>query len=55
MNDRQMDLIRQIVSEQLNDYLAEELADDIMAGIDEGLNDNMALFEMLATAETDEK
>lgn len=55
MTDGQMDLIRQIVSEQLNDYLAEELEADILEGITEGLNDNMALFEMLATAETDEE
>ena len=45
MNDKQMDLIREIISEQLNDYLAERLANDLTASIMEGINDNLPLFE----------
>lgn len=48
MNERQVQLIMQIVREQLDDYLAKELADVIAAGIEEGINDNMATLEMLA-------
>lgn len=45
MNDKQMDLIREIISEQLNDYLAERLANDLTASIMEDINDNLPLFE----------
>ena len=45
MNDKQMDLIREIISEQLNDYLAERLANDLTASIMEVINDNLPLFE----------
>lgn len=47
MNERQMELILQIVREQLSDYLADELVNDIMEGITEGINDNMMLIEDL--------
>ena len=40
MNDKQMDLLREIISEQ-----AEKLANDLTASIMEGINDNLPLFE----------
>ena len=45
VNDNQMDLLREIISEQLSDYLAEKLANDLTASIMEGINDNLPLFE----------
>ena len=45
MNDKQMAMIREIISEQLSDYLAEKLANDLTASIMEGINDNLPLFE----------
>ena len=47
MNDRQVALIMEIIQEQLADYLDDELAAVIMAGIAEGINDNMPLLEDL--------
>jgi len=47
MNDKQIGLIMQIIEEQLTEYLADELVRDIMAGIAEGINDNMPLLEDL--------
>lgn len=48
MNERQLELILQITREQLTDYLDEELAEKILAGIAEGLNDNMYMLDELA-------
>lgn len=48
MNDRQLDLIMQIVLEQLDDYLSEALAMEISNGIEEGIRDNMIRLEELA-------
>ena len=45
MNDKQIALIMEIVQEQLSDYLDDELAAVIMAGIAEGINDNLPLLE----------
>ena len=45
VNDKQMDLIREIISEQLSVYMAEQLANDLTASIMEGINDNLPLFE----------
>lgn len=39
-----MDIILQIVREQLEDFLATELLNEICAGITEGINDNMELI-----------
>lgn len=47
MNEKQIGLIMQIIEEQLTDYLADELVRDIMAGIAEGINDNMPMIEKL--------
>ena len=48
MNERQIQLIMQIVREQLDDYLAEELAEDIATVIEEGIYDNTMTLEALA-------
>ena len=45
MTDGQMELIRQIVSEQLNDYLTADLAKVITDGIMEGIYANVTLIE----------
>lgn len=45
VNDKQMDLIREIISEQLSVYMAEQLANDLTASIMEVINDNLPLFE----------
>ena len=45
MTDGQMELIRQIVSEQLNDYLTEDLAKAIEDGIMEGIYTNLMLID----------
>ena len=50
MNERQIALIMEIVKEQLDDYLAEELAADIWSGIAEGINDNLPLLEDLGAS-----
>lgn len=47
MNEKQFDLIMEIIREQLDDYLAEELTADICARIAEGINDNLPLLEDL--------
>lgn len=47
MNERQAALIMEIIQEQLSDYLDDELAAVIYAGIAEGINDNMPLLEDL--------
>lgn len=51
MNDRQLELIMQIIEEQLGDYLTQDLAEEIIAGIAEGINDNMPLIEDLGAIE----
>ena len=51
MNDRQLELIMQIIEEQLGDYLTKDLAEEIIAGIAEGINDNMPLIEDLGAIE----
>ena len=48
MNERQIQLIMQIVREQMDDYLTEDLVDEIAAGIEEGICDNMTTLEALA-------
>ena len=47
MNDRQIDLIMEIIQEQLEDYLDDVLAARILSGIAESINDNMPLLEDL--------
>lgn len=47
MNDKQLELILEIVQEQLSEYLDDELAGAIYYGIAEGLNDNLPLLEDL--------
>lgn len=47
MNERQTDLIMQIVEEQLNDVLAPALLDEVQTGIRLGLFDNLELLEKL--------
>lgn len=48
MNEAQLALLMQIIREQMEDYLDKKLAKEICAGIEEGINDNMAAFEDLA-------
>lgn len=48
MNDKQLELIKQIISEQLEDYLAVKLAEDLTNSIMMGTFDNMEIFEKLA-------
>ena len=48
MNDKQLELIKQIISEQLEDYLAVKLAEDLTNSIMMGIFDNMEIFEKLA-------
>ena len=48
MNDRQTALILEIIREQLDDYLVEDLAEVVFAGIAEGINDNLPLLEDMA-------
>lgn len=48
MTDRQLQLIMQIVREQLSDYLAEPLVNDIAEGISLGISDNMETLNLLA-------
>lgn len=55
MNERQINLIMEIVREQLDDYLAPELAADIESGISEGINDNIELIDQLAEQGESEK
>ena len=50
MNEKQLDLIMEIIQEQLTDYLDDVLAAEIYNGIAEGINDNMELLEDLACA-----
>ena len=50
MNDKQIDLIMQIVQEQLEDYLNDELAAVILGGIAEGINDNMPIIDRLGVS-----
>ena len=47
MNEKQVDLILEIVEEQLSDYQDDELAAVVFAGIAEGINDNMPILEEL--------
>ena len=47
MNDKQLELILEIVQEQLSEYLDDELAGAIYYGIAEGINDNLPLLEDL--------
>ena len=51
MNDKQLDLIKQIISEQLEDYLAAKLAEDLTNSIMMGIFDNTEIFEKLAEEE----
>ena len=55
MNERQINLIMEIVREQFDDYLAPELAADIESGISEGINDNIELIDQLAEQGESEK
>ena len=48
MNEKQLDLIKQIISKQLEDYLAAKLAEDLTNSIMMGIFDNMEVFEKLA-------
>ena len=48
MNDRQIELIMQIIREQLDDYFAQELAEDLARGIKEGIWDNLETLNALA-------
>lgn len=48
MNDQQRALIMKIVREQLDDYLAPELANDIAAGIEEGIYSNDLILQQMA-------
>lgn len=48
MSDRQLDLIMQIVKEQLEDYLAQALVEDLCNGIREGIYSNLELLDQLA-------
>ena len=48
MNERQLELILDIIQEHLSDYLDDVLAAEIFSGIAEGINDNMPLLEELA-------
>lgn len=50
MNERQTELILEIIQEQLLDYMDEVLAAEIFRGIAEGINDNMPLLEDLGAA-----
>ena len=52
MNERQRAFIMQIVRDQLSDYLADELVNDIAAGIDEGLYSNEDILQKLAGEES---
>ncbi len=47
MSERQVELIMQIVDEQLSDYLAEGLVEEVLAGIREGIFDNMETLDQL--------
>lgn len=47
MNERQLQLIMQIVREQLSDYLAEALVDDLDKSIEEAISDNLETFDLL--------
>ena len=47
MNERQLELVMEIIREQLDDYLDDELATAIFRCIAEGMNDNMPLIEDL--------
>ena len=51
MNEQQKQLILQIIKEQLDDYLADDLAMRIFYGIAEGLEDNMPLLEDMGVLE----
>lgn len=51
MNDKQMELIMQIVREQLSDYLAAPLVEDLCTGISDGILDNLEILEKLAEVE----
>lgn len=48
MNMRQIDLILAIVREQLEDYLAKELATDVLDGIRCGIQDNWGALKRMA-------
>lgn len=47
MNNKQIDLIMTIVREQLDDYLAPALAEDLANGIRNGIMDNWDELENL--------
>jgi len=53
MNNKQIDLIMTIVREQLDDYLAPALAEDIEIGIRNGIRDNMGALNNLRIEEND--
>ncbi len=48
MNEEQLQFLMQIIREQMEDYLDKKLVKEICAGIEEGINDNMATFEEMA-------
>ena len=48
MNDRQLELIMQIIREQMNDYLDDDMTETIANAIEEGINDNMYTLVQLA-------
>lgn len=45
MNQKQLELILEIVQEQMEDYLDDELTAAIYGGIVEAINDNLPLLE----------
>ena len=47
MNERQVDLIMEIVFEQLDEYLSKALSQKICNGICENIRENRVLFEEL--------
>ena len=52
MNNKQIDLIMTIVREQLDDYLAPSLAEDIEIGIRNGIQDNWDVLERRESADS---
>ncbi len=47
MNDRQLDLIMQIIDEQLSDYLCPALVEEVLDGIRTGIVDNIETLDQL--------